>query len=84
VQARRNYRAPGIIEREPDAPDSLTEPEPKSPMIARPAADDREPLYFLELPHPAGYYSVTALRLENQGGTRPFGFKLGPPVGPRW
>jgi hypothetical protein len=41
-----------FIEREPDAPDGLAEREPKSPMIARPAAGDREPLYFLELPHP--------------------------------
>jgi hypothetical protein len=31
-------REPGITEREPDAPDNLTEREPKSPMIASPAA----------------------------------------------
>jgi hypothetical protein len=33
-------REPGITEREPDAPDNLTEREPKSPMIASPAADN--------------------------------------------
>jgi hypothetical protein len=31
-------------EREPDALDNLTEREPKSPMIARPSADDCKPL----------------------------------------
>jgi hypothetical protein len=30
-------------EREPDAPDNLTEREPKSPMIASPGADDCKP-----------------------------------------
>jgi hypothetical protein len=46
VQARLNYREPGITEREPDALDNLIEREPKSPMIARPAADDCKPLHL--------------------------------------
>jgi hypothetical protein len=33
---------PGIIEREPDALDNLTDREPESPMIASLGADDRE------------------------------------------
>jgi hypothetical protein len=44
VQVRLNYREPGITEREPDAPDNLIEREPKSPMIASPAADNLKPL----------------------------------------
>ena len=45
MQVRLNYREPGITEREPDARDSLTEREPKSPMIASQAADDCKPLH---------------------------------------
>jgi hypothetical protein len=33
-------------EREPDGPDNLTEREPKSPMIASPAADKCKPLHL--------------------------------------
>jgi hypothetical protein len=44
LQVRLNYREPGITEREPDALDNLTEREPKSPMIASPAADNLKPL----------------------------------------
>ena len=34
------------IEREPDAPDNLTEREPKSAMIASPGTDDCEPQHL--------------------------------------
>ena len=44
MQVRLNYREPRITEPEPDAPDSLTEREPKSLMIASPASDDCKPL----------------------------------------
>ena len=44
MQVRLNYREPRITEPEPDGPDNLTEREPKSPMIASPAADDCKPL----------------------------------------
>ena len=44
MQVRLNYREPRIIEREPDAPDNLTEREPKSAMIASRAADNLKPL----------------------------------------
>ena len=45
MQVRLNYREPRIIEREPDAPDNLTQREPKSAMIASPAADNLKPLH---------------------------------------
>jgi hypothetical protein len=44
VHVRLTYRKPGITEREPAVPDSLSKREPKSPMIARPATDKYEPL----------------------------------------
>ena len=44
MQVRLTYREPRITEREPDAPDSLTEREPKFAMIASPAADKCKPL----------------------------------------
>ena len=46
MQVRLNYREPGITEREPAAPDNLTEREPKSAIIARRSADDCEPLHL--------------------------------------
>jgi len=44
VQVRLNYREPRITKPEPDVPDNLTQCEPKSPMIASPAADNLKPL----------------------------------------
>ena len=44
MQVRLNYREPRITEPEPDAPDNLTQREPKSAMIASPAADNLKPL----------------------------------------
>lgn len=44
MQVRLTYCEPRITEREPDAPDNLTEREPKFAMIASPAADDCKPL----------------------------------------
>jgi hypothetical protein len=49
VQVRFNYREPRIIEREPDAPDNLTEREPKLSMIASRAADNLKPLQVVAL-----------------------------------
>ena len=46
MQVRLTYREPRIIEREPDAPDNLTQREPKSAMIASPAADNLKPLHL--------------------------------------
>jgi hypothetical protein len=46
VQVRLNYREPGITKREPDTPDNLIEREPKSAMIASPAADNLKPLHL--------------------------------------
>ena len=39
-----NYREPRITKPEPDVPDNLTQREPKSAMIASPAADNLKPL----------------------------------------
>jgi len=50
VQVRLNYREPRITKPEPDVPDNLTQCEPKSPMIASPAADNLKPLQL----RPAG------------------------------
>ena len=44
MQVRLNYREPRITKPEPDAPDNLTQREPKSAMIASPAADNLKPL----------------------------------------
>ena len=44
MQARLIYREPGITEREPEAPDNLTEREPKFAMIASRSADNCKPL----------------------------------------
>jgi len=59
LQARLNYCEPGITEREPAALDNLAEHEPKSPMIASPAADNLKPLHLV-----AEIVSHTADRLE--------------------
>jgi len=50
VQVRLNYREPRITKPEPDVPDNLTEREPKSAMIASPAADNLKPLHLVPLP----------------------------------
>ncbi len=47
MQAYLTYREPGITEREPAALDNLAEHEPKSPMIASPAADNLKPLHVV-------------------------------------
>ena len=44
MQVRLNYREPRITKPEPDVPDNLTQREPKSAMIASPAADNLKPL----------------------------------------
>ena len=44
MQVRLTEHEPRITEPEPDAPDNLTQCEPKSPMIASPAADNLKPL----------------------------------------
>ena len=46
MQVRLTEREPRITEPEPDAPDNLTQREPKSAMIASPAADNLKPLHL--------------------------------------
>ena len=50
MQVRLNYREPRITKPEPDVPDNLTQREPKSAMIASPAADNLKPLQVAAAP----------------------------------